>query len=63
MLKNFEHLTVLRILYALGYIANKEEFGELLQKTFVDKELLEKTQSERKRVLFAINRALKEAHL
>jgi DNA repair protein RecO (recombination protein O) len=63
MLKNFEHLTVLRILYALGYIANKEEFGELLQLAEVNQELLAKTHSERKQVLFAINRALKEAHL
>jgi hypothetical protein len=29
----------------------------------VDEGLLIKTQSERKQVLFAINRALKEAHL
>lgn len=62
-LKNFERLVVLRILYALGYIANKEEFDELLQLTIVDEKLLTKTQSERRRVLFAINRALKEAHL
>lgn len=66
MLKNFEHLMVLRILYSLGYIAKKDDkdnFANLLQSTKVDGELLIKTQSERKQVLFAINRALKEAHL
>jgi DNA repair protein RecO (recombination protein O) len=62
-LKNFEHLIVLRILYSLGYIAKKESFGELLQKTFVDNRLLTKTELERKNVVSAINNALKEAHL
>jgi DNA repair protein RecO (recombination protein O) len=65
-IKNFEHLIVLRMLYSLGYIAKEKEkdnLAELLQLTVVDEGLLIKTQSERKQVLFAINRALKEAHL
>lgn len=63
ILKNFEHLTVLRILYSLGYIANKEELSEVLQGTYVDKDLLKKTQTARKQIVLAINNALKEAHL
>jgi len=65
-LKNFEHLIVLRILYSLGYIAKKDDkdnFAELLQKTFVNEELLSSTESMRKDIIFVINRALKEAHL
>jgi DNA repair protein RecO (recombination protein O) len=62
-LKNFEHLMILRILYSLGYIAKKEQFDELLQATFVDEELLKKTQIVRKKIILAINNALKEAHL
>ncbi len=62
-LKNFEHLVVLRILYSLGYIAKKDKLGEVLQKTFVDRDILEQTQKERKNIVSAINRALKEAHL
>lgn len=62
-LKNFEHLIVLRTLYSLGYIANKESFGELLQLTIVDNDLLKKTQEQRENIIPAINNALKEAHL
>lgn len=62
-LKNFEHLVVLRILYSLGYIAKKDKFTKLLQLTEVNESLLENTKSKRKDVIFAINRALKEAHL
>ncbi|HJO89591.1 MAG: DNA repair protein RecO [Candidatus Pacebacteria bacterium] len=62
-LKNFEHLIVLRILYSLGYIAKKDNFDKLLQKTFVSEELLKEAESRRKDIIFAINRALKEAHL
>ena len=63
MLKSFEHLIVLRILYSLGYIAKKNNFDELLQLTQVNESLLENTESKRKDIIFAINRALKEAHL
>mgnify|MGYP000141458347 CR=1 FL=1 len=62
-LKSFEHLVVLRTLYSLGYIANKESFGELLQLTVVDNDLLTKTQEQREGIIPAINNALKEAHL
>lgn len=62
-LKNFEHFVVLRILYSLGYIAKKDKLDEVLQKTFVDRDILEKVQKERKNIVSAINRALKEAHL
>ena len=61
--KNFEYLSVLRLLYSLGYIAKKEEFSELLELTEIDEELLKKTESKRKQILFAINGALKETHL
>jgi len=66
MLKNFEHLIVLRMLHSLGYIAKKDDkdnFAELLQLTEINEKLLKKTQIVRKQILFAINRALKEAHL
>jgi DNA repair protein RecO (recombination protein O) len=63
MLKNFEHLIVLRILYSLGYIAKENNFTELLRLTEVNKILLENTESKRKDIIFAINRALNEAHL
>ena len=63
MLKNFEHLIVLRILYSLGYIAKKNKFDELLQLTEINEGLLKETKSKRKSIIFSINRALKEAHL
>lgn len=63
MLKSFEHLIVLRILYSLGYIAKENNFDKLLQSTEVTEELLKETESKRKDIIFAINRALKEAHL
>ena len=62
-LKNFEHLMVLRILYSLGYIAKKESFTELLRLTEINEELLGNIKSKREDIIFAINRALKEAHL
>jgi DNA repair protein RecO (recombination protein O) len=62
-LKNFEHLIVLRMLYSLGYIAKKNNLDELLWETFVNQKLLKETESKRKDIIFAINRALKEAHL
>ncbi|MFQ5661938.1 MAG: DNA repair protein RecO [Candidatus Paceibacteria bacterium] len=63
MLKNFEHLVVLRILYSLGYIAKKNNFAELLRLTEINYKLLKETESKRKDIIFAVNRALKEAHL
>ena len=54
---------VLRILYSLGYIAKKEHFNKLLRLTQVNGSLLENTELKRKDIIFAINRALKEAHL
>ena len=62
-LKNFEHLVVLRVLYSLGYIAKENNFTELLRLTEINEELLSDTLSRRKDIIFAINRALKEAHL
>ncbi|MDP6387943.1 MAG: DNA repair protein RecO [Candidatus Pacebacteria bacterium] len=63
ILKSFEHLIVLRILYSLGYIAKKDNFVELLRSTQINEGLLENTLSMRKEIIFSINRAFKEAHL
>lgn len=62
-LKNFEYLTVLRILHSLGYIAKKEKFDEMLRLTEINEDLLKKTQTEQKNIIYAINNALKQAHL
>lgn len=62
-LKNFEYLTVLRILYSLGYIAKKKEFDEMFYLTEINEDLLKKTQLEQKNIVYAINNALKQAHL
>lgn len=62
-LKNVEHLIVLRILYSLGYVAKKDNFDEMLLLTEINEELLKETESKRKDIIFAINKALKEAHL
>lgn len=63
MIKNFEHLVVLRMLYSLGYIAKNGNFDELLRLTEINEELLKNVSLMRKNIIFAINRALKQAHL
>lgn len=63
MLKSIEYLTVLRVLYSLGYIAKREEFGEMFRLTEINEDLLEKTQLEQKNIIYAINNALKQTHL
>lgn len=62
-LKSIEYLTVFRILYSLGYVAKKKEFGEIFRLTEINKDLLEKTQLEQKNIVYAINNALNQAHL
>lgn len=62
-LKSIEYLTVFRILYSLGYIAKKKELDEIFRLTEINEDLLKKTQLEQKNIVYAINNALKQAHL
>ncbi|MAF59574.1 MAG: DNA repair protein RecO [Candidatus Pacebacteria bacterium] len=59
----FEILTVLRILYNLGYLAKKPPYEELLNSIDLDKELVTSVSPVRKDLINTINSSLSESHL
>ena len=63
IIKNFEYLIVLRILYTLRYIKNTDNFDLFLSTTDMDSSLLMKVAPFRKKMTVAINEALRESHL
>lgn len=62
-LKNFEHLFVLRILHALGYIRKTDRFDEFLHVPTLTAEYLATLSPFRKEIAVEINHALRESHL
>lgn len=62
-LQNFEHLFVLQILHALGYIRESARFEELLSVPTVTTDYLETLTPLRRSLASHINRALRESHL
>ena len=61
-LRNIEAIMVLRILNNLGYIGGNESLKNLVKSPF-EEELVFKVSENRAKVLFEINKALKETHL
>jgi len=59
-LKALEYLTVLRILYSLGYVKKR---GEMFDSNNFHKEDLNKVLTDKSAVLEEINNALRESHL
>jgi hypothetical protein len=60
-LKNLETVTVLRILYNLGYF--KKNFNEYFNKDTISNDFLKSFSLKRKMAVLDINEALKETHL
>jgi DNA repair protein RecO len=61
---NFEALIVLRILWELGYVENKQEITVFLKNKEEWNELiLKKVSNNIKKIISIINKALKESHL
>jgi len=58
-----EYLTVLRILYTLGYIRNTEKLEGFLVDCQISDEILEKVKSSKSHIIQIINSALKESQL
>lgn len=57
-----EHLTVFRVMSALGYIAHDSETGMFVGDA-IDKEVLDEALARKTALVRHINRALKESHL
>jgi len=62
-LENFECIVVLRILYALGYVGEQEQFEELMNAPELSGDMLTKIAPMRRAAVSEINRALKESQL
>jgi len=62
-LKNFEYVTVLRILHALGYVSEKEYFKEFAHTPEVNHDTLASLTSVRSFLVEDINRALVASQL
>lgn len=62
-LKNLETLTVLRILYNLGYFKKIDNLTEYCFNSRLDFSVLKSFSSKRKDTILEINMALKETHL
>lgn len=67
LLKNFECIIALRILYTLGYAAKKSEerecFKEFLNSPHLNHIILENVSAVKDSMISEINKALKESHL
>lgn len=61
-LHNIEVIIVLRILSNLGYIGDSEVLKDFIKSPF-EEELIFKVSKDRTKILYQINRALKETHL
>lgn len=62
-LQSVEYLTVLRILYSLGYVSGKDSLKQYLDTASLDRILLEGMESHKKGILSVINKSLKETQL
>lgn len=58
-----ENLTALRILHELGYVGEETEIGYCFDPDFSAKELIEKAEKDRKKIISIINLAIKESQL
>ncbi len=58
-----EALTVLRVLYLLGYVEGGEVVSKFLQDSEFEKEVLDDVNMHKKEIVFVINKALKESQL
>ncbi len=61
-LRNIEAIIVLRIINNLGYIGGNEILGNLTKSPFEERMIFE-AATNRRAILFEINKALKETHL
>jgi DNA repair protein RecO len=61
-LRNIEAIIVLRILNNLGYIGGNEILKDFIKSPF-EEDLVFKVSKERSKILYQINKALKETHL
>lgn len=59
----FEILTVLRILYNLGYLAKRSKYEGLLESINLDTELVSSVTAVRRDLIETINTSLSESHL
>ncbi|MBL7045932.1 MAG: DNA repair protein RecO [Parcubacteria group bacterium] len=59
----FEILTVLRILYNLGYLARRSSYEKLLDSIDLNTELISSVTSVRRDLIESINTSLSESHL
>lgn len=62
-LKDLETLTVLRILYNLGYFKNSEKFVEYCDDLKITEDKIKNFHLMRNEAILEINRSLKETHL
>jgi DNA repair protein RecO len=62
-LKDLETLTVLRVLYNLGYFKKTEDFMDYLNDSEISISILENFKLKRKQAVLEINLSLKETHL
>ena len=58
-----EYVTVLRILYSLGYIYNKDTFKNLLEKCDLNEDVFKEVEVLRKEIIKEINEGLRESQL
>jgi len=61
-INNVEAIIVLRILHNLGYIGNSETLKDLIRSPF-EEGLVFRVSENRTKILYQINKALKETHL
>lgn len=62
-LQNFEYLSVLRVLHALGYLGDTAFWRAFLDNPNFEDELLSKIGLSKKEAISAINKSIKESHL
>jgi DNA repair protein RecO len=62
-LKQIELLTVVRILYALGYFSDKEKYAAFFENAELTPELVGLAQENERTLLFDVNQSLSESHL
>lgn len=61
--RNCEYITVLRLLYHLGYLALSPDLEEFTRSPYLDRALVSRMGTVRHRALTEINRSLKESQL
>lgn len=62
-IKNIETITVLRILYHLGYLKNNPDIVKFIENNIFSNEMLLYFDKYKKRAILDINQILKETHL